>query len=260
MDLMKPPADAPPWLGVFTAEERPDLWERAQGAVFNELWPEYNHHGRNASQYFGDLVPRFARFQSLFVDLRSDQLVARARTIPFCWDGTLEDLPPGIDAVGLRAVDDLRGPNTLSALSAEVVSERQRSGLSAWVLVTMATIARTAGLAPLVAPVRPSWKDRFPLTRIEDYASWRRGDGRPYDPWLRLHLRLGARILRHEPESMEFAAPVSDWESWTRMHFHRDAKYVFPGGLAPLTVAEEIGYYWEPNVWMMHEVTPGTDA
>jgi len=40
----------------------------------------------------------------------------------------------------------------------------------------MAAVARRHRLAPLVAPVRPSWKDRYPLIPIERYASWRRQD------------------------------------------------------------------------------------
>lgn len=142
-------------------------------------------------------------------------------------DRTLEDLPSGIDALGLRAVEDPRSPTALSALSAEVRSEHQRTGLSALVIATMATKARRVGLAPLVAPVRPSWKHRLPLNSVGDYASWQRRDGLPFDPWIRVHVRLGARILRPEPNSMEFIAQVSDWEDWTGMRFDRDGSYVF---------------------------------
>jgi len=250
------PDGAPPWLQVFTAEERPDLWERARTErLFEALWPEYNLHGAHAALYFGSLIPRFAQFQALFVDRRTSDLIARARTIPFWWDCTLEDLPSGIDEVGLRAIEDPRSPTALSALSAEVRSEHQRTGLSALVIATMATMARRGGLAPLVAPVRPSWKDRFPLDSIVDYTAWQRRDGLPFDPWIRVHVRLGARILRPEPNSMEFTAQVSDWEDWTGMRFQHDGSYVFPGGLAPLTVFGDIGRYWEPNVWMLHHVS-----
>ncbi len=256
---MEAPQGSPSWLEVFTAEERPDLWARARDErTFDRLWPEYNQHGTHAASYFGVLVPRFAHFQALFVDNRSGALVARARTIPFWWDGAVGHLPGGIDAVGLSAVHDPRAPTALSALSAEVCATHQRSGLSGIVLTTMAAMARRAGLAPLVAPVRPMWKDRFPLQSIGDYARWRRRDGLPFDPWIRLHIRLGARILRPEPWSMEFTAPVAEWETWTGRQFRRDGSYVFPGGLAPLNVAGRIGRYWEPNVWLRHEVASGS--
>jgi hypothetical protein len=36
------------------------------------------------------------------------------------------------------------------------------------------------------------------------------------------------------------------------MRFPEDGEYVFPGGLAPLSVSGRRGAYWEPNVWMHH--------
>jgi hypothetical protein len=117
----------------------------------------------------------------------------------------------------------------------------------------MKAVAAQHRLAPLVAPVRPSWKDRYPLVRIEDYAYWRDRSGLPFDPWMRVHARLGGRILRPEPESLRITAPITDWEAWTGMTFPEDGDYVFPGALAPLHVANAMGCYWEPNVWMIHE-------
>ncbi len=238
---------------VLTAEERPDLWEQAR-SMFREVWPEYNHHGNHSGEYFGALFPRHAHLQVLLVDRTTGALVARGRSIPFAWDGTLEDLPAGIDAVGRRGIDDRLSPTALSALAAEVVPDHQGQGLSRLLLQAMAAAARRAGLAPLVAPVRPSWKDRYPLTPIERYASWKRDDGLPFDPWLRAHARLGATILRTETKSLRIEAPVADWERWTKMTFPEDGEFVFPSGLAPLRVRDGTGSYWEPNVWMLHDV------
>jgi len=42
------------------------------------------------------------------------------------------------------------------------------------VIQAMAEVASQAGLSPLVAPVRPNQKDRYPLTPIERYAYWQR--------------------------------------------------------------------------------------
>jgi GNAT superfamily N-acetyltransferase len=243
----------PPDLGlrVFTAEERPDLWERAR-PQFNDIWPEYNMHGNRSGEYFGQLFPRYARFQVLLHDTAADRVVGRGRAIGFRWDGTLDDLPAGIDAVGLRAVSERAAPTAVSALAAEVEGDRQGQGLSQLVIRAMALAARKAGLDRLVAPVRPTMKDRYPLIPIEQYANWRRADGLPFDPWMRVHARLGATILRAEPRSMEITAPVADWEQWTGLEMPAPGEYVFPGGLAPLAVSDGTGRYWEPNVWMLH--------
>ena len=118
----------------------------------------------------------------------------------------------------------------------------------------MAAVGRARGLRPLVAPVRPSWKERYPITPIDRYVQWHREDGLPFDPWMRVHARLGASTLRAEPRSMEICRPVAEWETWVGMQFPDDGAYVFPGCLAPLTVNAGTGHYWEPNVWMLHEV------
>ncbi len=209
---------------VFTAAERPDLWQAAQ-ASFRDSWPEYNLHGNRSGEYFGQLMPRHARFQVLLYDDAIDRVVGRGRAIPFRWDGSLEDLPAGIDAVGLRAVSEDSAPTAVSALAAEVDSDRQGRGLSRLIIQAMAAATRSAGLGPLVAPVRPSRKDRYPLIPIEAYS-----------------------------RSMEITAPVADWERWIGMELPQPGEYVFPGGLAPLSVADGAGRYWEPNIWMRHAV------
>jgi GNAT superfamily N-acetyltransferase len=249
------PSGAPDWLAVFTAEERPDLWATVRDeSLFYDVWPVYNMHGNHTGQYFGALFPQYAHLQVLFTDQRSGGIIGRGRTIPFRWDGTLESLPAGIDAVGIQAVTEPGPPTALSALAAEVATDYQGGGLSGLVIRAMADVARRHGLAPLVAPVRPSRKDRYPLIPIERYAGWQRPDGLPFDPWQRVHARLGARLLRTEPRSLEITAPAADWEAWTQMAFPGDGEYVFPGGLAPLTVTAGTGAYWEPNIWMRHEV------
>lgn len=250
---MRTPSEAPEWLAAFTAEERPDLWEKAaQSNVFEGVWPKYNLFGNNAARYFGELYPRFAATQILFTDQRTGEAIARGKTIPFRWDGTLEDLPAGIDAVGLRGIEAADEPNALSALAAEVLDEYKMEGLSRLVVAAMKEAARNRGLEVLVAPVRPFWKDWYPLIPIEKYARWKQDDGLPFDPWMRVHVRMGAEILRPEPRSLRITAPVKDWQSWTGMAFPEDGEYVFPKGLAPLTVADGTGAYWEPNVWMRH--------
>jgi hypothetical protein len=132
----------------------------------------------------------------------------------------------------------------------------QRRGVSRLALEGMIGIAREHGLGSLIAPVRPSWKERYPLTPIDRYAAWRRADGLLFDPWLRTHERMGATILKTEPESLRITGTVDEWENWVGIEFPESGGYVFPGGLALLDVDREAdaGCYWEPNVWMRHSV------
>jgi hypothetical protein len=121
-------------------------------------------------------------------------------------------------------------------------------------LAGMRELAQRNGLRRLVAPVRPSWKHRYPLAPIERYVTWRRDDGALLDPWMRLHERLGARVGPPLPESMLISGTVAEWESWTELAFPESGDYVFPDGLAPVSVDREHdrAIYWEPNVWMVH--------
>ncbi len=78
--------------------------------------------------------------------------------------------------------------------------------------------ARAAGLsAGVIAPVRPTWKERYPLIPIEEYMLWRRDDGTHLDPWLRIHELVGGEILGAAPRSMVIRAPATEWAEWTGM-------------------------------------------
>jgi hypothetical protein len=233
--------------------QRPDL-ERPGWELTKDTIPEYNNHGDVLNVYWGRLTEELPDFQ--FHVLDGDEMLARARTIPVRWDGTVEDLPDGIDGAIARGFDE-GGANTLCALVIMVPSSLQGRGASRVALQGMVAIAREHGFGALIAPVRPNWKERYPLTPIERYARWRRGDGLLFDPWMRVHERLGATVLKPEPHSLRITATVAEWEERVGMAFPETGEYVFPGGLATLAVDREhdVGRYWEPNVWMRHDVS-----
>jgi hypothetical protein len=233
---------------VVSVRERPDVAERAWELTQDTL-PEYNNHGDVLNRYWGRLTKELPDFQ--FHVLDGDEPVARARAIPVRWDGNVDDLPAGIDGAIARGFDE-SGANVLCALVIMIPRGLQGRGLSAVALKGMIDIARRHALEAVIAPVRPSWKERYPLTPIARYATWRRDDGLPFDPWVRVHARLGGQILRPEPQSLRITAGVEDWETWTGILFPEDGEYVFPGGLAPLTVRGGRAEYWEPNIWMLH--------
>lgn len=236
---------------AYTVAERPELAEPAWEAT-SDAFPEYNNHGDVLNAYWGGLTAERPEFQFHLVG-EDDAILARARSVPLRWDGTLDDLPAGIDGAIKRGFDE-GGANVLCALVIMIPRTVRGGGVSAEALRAMVAIARSHGLRSLIAPVRPTWKERYPLTPIERYAAWRRADGLLFDPWLRTHERLGARVLRAEPESLRITGSVAEWEEWTGISFPEDGEYVFPGGLATLRVVDGVGSYWEPNIWMEHAV------
>jgi hypothetical protein len=238
---------------VVTVAQRPELvepaWERT-----SDVLPEYNNHGDVLNRYWGRLTEELPQFQFHLVG-EGGEILARARSIPVRWDGSLEDLPVGIDGAIARGFDEGEGAaNALCALVIMVPRDHQGRRLSAVAVEGMLELARRQGLSQLIAPVRPSWKERYPLVSIERYAAWRRDDGLLFDPWMRVHERLGATILKLEPHSLRITGTVADWEEWTEMAFPESGDYWFPRGLATVAIDRESdrGSYWEPNVWMLH--------
>lgn len=238
---------------AFSVRERPELAEQAWELTQDTL-PEYNSHGDVLNRYWGRLTEERPDFQFHLLD--GDEILARARSIPVRWDGTVEDLPEGIDGAITRGFDE-GGGNVLCALLIAVPRAKQGGGVSRVALEAMVETARRHALGAVIAPVRPSWKERYPLTPIERYAEWTRQDGLPFDPWMRVHARLGAEILRPVPRSLRITGTVSEWESWIELALPESGEYVFPHGLATLRVDcdADLGSYWEPNVWMQHAVS-----
>lgn len=240
---------------TYTAVERPDLWARKIDSKL--VWPEYNMHGDVAGRYWNLLDVELADFQFVLYDDETDEVVAEGHTGPFGWDGVDAHLPDGFDPALELIFEQRRSGapvNTLCALAAEIPRANRSRGLATEILRAMRSIADRHGFTHLVAPVRPSWKERYPLTPIERYVRWRRPDGLLFDPWMRVHERLGARVAGPLPRSFRITAPVADWESWTGLVFPESGEYVFPEGLAPVHIDREadLGSYWEPNVWMVH--------
>ena len=240
---------------VASYAERPDLAERT-GEVA-DVWPEFIHHAR-LNRHWHRLREDFPDFQLTLYDEEADAVLGRGQTVPFRWDGSWEDLPDGVEGVFDRVFEGEGGrePTTLSAVVAVLDPGTQGRGLSRLVIEGMRTAAARAGLDALVAPVRPTLKSRYPLTPMERYLTWRRDDGQLFDPWLRVHERLGAEILGVCPGSLIVEGTVAEWEEWTGMAFPADGEYVVEGALVPVVIDRDadLGRYSEPNVWMRHPV------
>jgi hypothetical protein len=237
---------------VVRYADRPDLREIRFEHLAKQTFPEYMNHNQMGSRYWHRLYEEHPDFQLAVLD--GDELVAELHSLPAAWDGSLEDLPPGWDDIWPRAFEGGREPDALFALSISVLPERQGQHLSGVAVNAMRHVAREAGLRELAAPVRPTMKSQYPLIPIERYMEWRREDGSHFDPWLRLHERVGGKIVAPSPVSMTIEASVSDWEEWTGVVMPEDGDYLIPGGLAPVEVRNGVGRHIEPNVWVAHEV------
>lgn len=241
---------------IVEAATRPDLAD-AREDMMGHLWPGFMHEDPVADRHWHRLARDFAPFQ-LFAVADDGTLAGVGNAIPFHWSGRDADLPDtGWDGVleqGAADSDAGRAATALSALAITLAPEHRGQGLADRMIGAMKAAAAAHGLTALVAPVRPTWKARYPLTPIDRYAAWRRDDGAPFDPWVRTHWRAGARLVRLAPQSMIITGRVAEWEEWTGMAFPDTGDYVVPGALAPVAIdrAADIGRYVEPNLWMHH--------
>jgi len=244
---------------VVNAVEDHNLFDRSR-EVTGPAWPEFMFHDDVAVNNWFDLYDQFPEYQFGLKDNESGKLMAIGNSIPIKWDGNLEDLPDGgFDWALLKGIADReaeRKPNLLCALQIVVSKEHLGSGLSREAILEMIEIGRANGLTALAAPVRPNHKSRFPLIPMERYVEWCRDDELPYDPWMRVHTRLGAKTIKVCRESMRIAGTISEWREWTGMEFPGSGAYVIQGALVPVEMdcRGDKGVYLEPNVWMIHRI------
>jgi GNAT superfamily N-acetyltransferase len=245
-------------LRVVTYAERPELEERWDETV-GPAWPEFLLHDATVNELWAQLFEIAPEHQFYVVDGDTDSVVCVGNSLPFRWDRDPASLPDGVDGVLPLAIEQHEtgiAPNTLCAMQAIVVPSYQGQGHAPVPVRQMADAARRVGFADLVAPVRPSWKHRFPLIPMQEYASWARSDGLPFDPWFRVHARLGASFLQVCPNSMRIVGTVDEWRAWTALEFPGSGSYPIPGALVPIAidVARDEGVYVEPNQWMHHPI------
>lgn len=240
---------------ILKLQERPDLIGQVDQLAI-EAWPAFLRFGDTPD--WGHLYDTFGRYQILICDPK-DNLMAVGHTVPIVWDGRTTGLPTRINEVierGLECMKSPQGANTLSALAVMVAKACRRQGLSTLVLHQMRALALRHGWSSLIVPVRPILKSHYPLIPLEQYARWTREDGAPFDPWIRVHRRLGAELLEIAPKTVTTTGTVAQWEDWTGMPFPGSGQYVVPGALQPVVIDRErdVGVYEDPNVWMRHRI------
>ena len=229
-----------------------------QNEVTTPLWPEFMMHDPIANKYWSSLFELFPEFQiSLVIQ---DEIVGIANSIPFHWDKTVNELPDeGWDWVLKTGIEDHKNsikPNALTGLQIAVKNDFQGKGFSSIIVNELIRIARINNFSFLTIPVRPSLKSKYPLTSIDEYITWKREDGLPFDPWLRVHVKCGGKIIKSCHKAMYIPGTIKEWEAWTGLTFLQSGSYTVNGALNPIIIdlAEDRGEYIEPNVWVVHEI------
>jgi len=246
-----------PRLRIIKPDDLPEYEDRADEIAVSS-WPEFMLHDEVANRNWHELFDRFSEYQFAMMDVETNRMAAMGNSVPFYWGQALEDLPEGgWDWVFLKAIDDHKNgvqPNFQSAIQVAIHPEYQNLGLSGKMVKAMGAIGRANGFASLIAPVRPNQKSIYPLISIDDYITWKTDEGLAFDPWLRVHERMGGRIIKPCHKAMVIRGTRAKWETWTGMKFPQSGEYSIPGALNPIhmDIEKDEGVYIEPNVWMVH--------
>ena len=232
----------------WTAEQMADL--------YSDGFPEFITADKLAKQYISRVREWFPQWNLTLVDAEQDP-AATGWGIPIRWDGTVADLPGGYTQATIRAVEGREQqitPDTFVICGAIVAGRRTGQGLAGQMLAALRDLATENGLERVIAPVRPTLKQQYPLTPIETFMAWTREDGSALDPWVRTHLRMGATVIAAAPSSQTMTGTVAEWEQWSGIPLPSSGDYVIPQGMSVLHVNREtdLGTYTEPNIWIRH--------
>ncbi|MEV0617380.1 N-acetyltransferase [Nonomuraea sp. NPDC050404] len=242
-------------LQITTLAERPEfaasLWD------MDHTWHPFMLHDPIADLFYGHATTLYSEYVLVADDdTEPGRLVARACMIPFIRGGA--DLPDdgwdGAIRSGTLARERNLPTDAISALEITIRRDLLGKGLSSLMLTAMRAQAAHLGHHELFAPVRPTAKHLEPHTPMHEYASRTRPDGLPHDPWLRVHVRAGGKIVKVAPRSMVVAGTLAEWRTWTELPFDRTGPVEVPGALTPVhcDVPHNHAVYVEPNVWVSH--------
>jgi hypothetical protein len=228
-----------------------DTMESAEG-------PDFLVYDDALVKYWDRLNDEFPDYQFYLVDDANGKTAGVGRCIPLAYSGTWAELPDeGLDWALTKGFQDQAAgiaPNMISALYIEIAAPYRGQHLSSQMLGIMREIGRQNGFQYLIAPVRPSLKALYPLIQIDRYMEWKTSGNLPFDPWLRVHVRVGGKVLHPCHRAMTVKGTSREWAAWTGMDFPSDGEYVIPFGLVPVSVKGEKGRYVEPGIWLLHEL------
>ncbi len=237
---------------VSTLNERSDLTDQV-ARLDDRSWPIFLQNGdvKSWSRFYNALS------KYVLVVTQADELIGAGFTVPVRWDGKTDHLPENIEAVlnqGMHIESGKTKANTLVPIGALVDAKAQGRGLSSVILKEMKKLAERLELTSLIVPVRPTKKSSYPLQSMHSYSTWRRPDGLLYDPWLRVHEKLGAKVVKIADCTLVVEGSIKEWSDWTGMVFPESGGYVVPGALdlVDISLEKNMGIYKDPNVWMLH--------
>jgi GNAT superfamily N-acetyltransferase len=245
---------------IVNSEDR-EFFFQDVNEVLSQSYPRFLIEDFVDSEPWNHLCSLYPEFQFGLVEVKTQKMVAQGSCLPIPWHESLEKLPnTGCDwalKTGLDAKLQNITPTILSAASIAILPEYQGQGLSQILLDYMQELARSYQYPTLILAARPTLKHLYPLTPIGRYINWENKTGFSFDPWLRMNLKRGARLIGICDRSTVMDDTIGNWERLTQMRFPETGSYIIQGAIAPLEVncESDRGTYIEPNVWLSYTIS-----
>ena len=150
-------------------------------------------------------------------DPKEGELVAHGITTKFFWNQDIATLPEGWQGVVRQSYVhsnvEIKKSNTLVGLFIFVEDAFRKQGWANNVIEEMRALAQEKELEALIIPLRPPtrFKKEYADIPMDEFAMLKREDGHPMDHWIRLHTRLGAKILKASERSHRHVMSFKDF-------------------------------------------------
>ena len=240
---------------VVNFKDRPDLYE-IQNDICGKAFPEFLYYSEVANKYWEKMMAYYGEYQLLL--LHEDQIIAVINCMPMNLHIPDDELPEEAFNWGMeKGIKDFEAGKEINAvLGVQIIipEEYQGKGISSIAVEELKNMCVKMRIQRLIIPIRPTLKSKYPINDIDTYIKWKNKDGLPFDPWLRVHVKKNAKIIKACKKAIEIRGTVNQWETWTKMKFPESGEYVVEGALCPIVIDREnnLGTYIEPNVWISY--------
>lgn len=228
-------------------EEEKESWE-----LEDKVWGTFNQAGEVWADYIKEM-------HLVAIDSETSEMLGTIDGTPFDWDGVPASLPNGgwadvvRQAIGFGDNPEKKAEaQWAAAIGTSIEPAHQGRGLAQKLLEALKKEVLAQGYKGLVAPVRPTERWRMPSISIEEYADTRLEDGRHFDPWVRIHEKIGGEIIGICPASAVFKASHKQWEEWAGMRLPKTGDVLVPGAINFLRLENQRGILKEDSIWIKH--------
>lgn len=220
----------------------------------NIVWPTFNQYAEGGAWVDYDPNLHFVAY-----DHDEGIIVGTIDAVELDWNGKLEDLPSrgwteiielAIERISLGSLSPKA--EWTSALGTSIRPGYEGKGLAQRLLEALKIETNALGYKGLVAPVRPTARWRMADISIEEYTRTRLDNDEHFDPWIRVHERIGGVVVGSCAGSAVFVATKDEWQAWSKIKLPIAGRVIIPNAINPLEIKEDQGILSEDSIWVIH--------